>query len=574
MFAMRSLALLLLVLAALGVWPAAAQAPAAPLDWIPADFTGVLRVDLARPADMLAQLNMAYYVASFLQPVRTGAPAQRSLNHYFPVDMFDTEGATFEAQVLPWLSGEIVVGYRALDGQFIAAPDDVLLVLPTDDPFAAASALSPVTSAQDFPTRTQYHGVTLFVGDQTAIAFTPAAVLVGSEPLLHAAIDAEAGTAERLTDTPAYAALAADSADWPVFAYFAGDAPAYALNALLSSDGTALPLLNALGEALQPYNGGTLEAALLSGELDALAVGLRSDPLRNTVRASVTLHAGGVTTAPLSPDADSDVLTYIPRSAMLMQHGGDVRAALYDALVALPVGGALNALLSSGLSAPATSSGAAPAPTFEPPDAEAIAAAVSGFRTAMSAHGGFDLDTDLLAHLDGSYAFALLPRPNNPLPGSSAPYDLLLIADSRDAEAAAAGAIRLAQAVLALPEDAFSASESEPALQTVYAMPGGEPLLQIGAVDGRLIVGTGNAAALALRASRGDNPLLSMARWQAVSRDAEPALYLDLNALYATFLPTSGGPVNIGIGQLGASWRAAGDALYHIDVIVTLPTGT
>jgi hypothetical protein len=572
MFAMRTLALLFLVLAALGVWPAAAQAPAAPLDWIPADFAGVLRVDLARPADMLAQLNMASYVASFLQPVRTGAPAQRSLNNYFPVDVFDTEGATFEAQVLPWLTGEIVVGYRALDERFIAAPDDVLLVLPTDDPFAAASALSTVTSAQDFPTRTQYQGVTLFVGDQTAIAFTPAAVLVGSEPLLHAAIDAEAGTAERLADTPAYAALAANSADWPVFAYFAGEAPAHALSALLSSDGTALPLLNALGEALQPYNGGTLETALLSGELDALAVGLRSDPLRNTVRASVTLHAGGVTTAP--PDADSDVLTYIPRSAMLMQHGGDVRAALYDALVALPAGGALNALLSSSLSTPATSSGAAPAPTFEPPDAEAITAAVSGFTTAMSAQGGFDLEADLLAHLDGSYAFALLPRPNNPLPGSNAPYDLLLIADSRDAEAAAAGAIRLAQAVLALPEDAFSASESEPALQTVSATPGGEPLLQIGAVDGRLIVGTGNAAALALRAGRGDNPLLSMARWQAVSRDAEPALYLDLNALYATFLPTSGGPVNIGIGQLGASWRTAGDDLYHIDVIVTLPTGT
>ena len=567
---MRTLALFFLVLVGFGALPATAQAASAPLDWIPADFEGFLRVDLSRPDDTLVQLNMAYYVASFLQPARAGGPARRGLNDYFPVDVFDTEGAAFETTVLPWLSGEFVVGYRALDANFAVDPDDILLVLPTDDAFAAASVLSAVTSAQDFPSRTQYGGATIFVGDQTAIAFTPTAVLVGDEPLLHAAIDAEAGTTARLADDPAYAALAAAGDDWPVFAYFGGDAPQHALSVLLHGDASAQPVLIALGHALQPYNAGSLEAALLSGDIGGLAVGLEGDQLRGTVRASVKLQTTGET-APVEPaSAESDLLAYIPRNAMLVQQGDDARAAFYDALVAAPASSYFNGLLSSALSGASAASGGAP-PTPIAPDAETIDAAVGGFVAAMSAFGGFDLESDLAAHLEGSYALALLPRPNNPAPGSGAPYDLLLITETDDAEAAVAGATTLAQSVLALGDDAFSAGDSDTALQTVYNAPGDEPLLQIGVVDGKLVIGTGSAAEAAIRAGSGDNQLVNVARWQAVSQDAEPTLYLDLNALYATFLPTAGGPGNIGIGQLGASVHYTGDNIYQLDVIVTLP---
>jgi len=564
---MRNLALLLLALVGFAVLPAAAQDDRSPLDWIPADFEGVLQVDLSRPAETLAQLNMSYYVAAFLQPAHAASTGQRGLNDYFPVDLFDTEGAAFETTVLPWLAGEFVVAYRALDENFAVAPDDVLLVLPTDDAFAAASVLSAVTSAQDLPSRAQYGGATIFIGDQTAIAFTPGAVLVGSEPLLHAAIDAEAGTTARLADTPAYAAVAAERADWPVFAYLGGDAPGHALSVLLHGDGSAQPVLSALGNALAPYNGGSLEAALLNGDLSSVAVGLEADRLRGTVRARVLLQTSGDAAPAAAASGESGVLAYIPRNAMLVQQGGDVRAALYDALVAAPAGSYFNTMLNSGLT-PAGSTTSA-APTAIPPDAEAIDAAVGGLMTALATAGSFDLESDLTAHLDGGYALALLPRPNNPAPGSGAPYDVLLIAETGDAEAAVAGATSLAQTMLALDDDAFSADDD--AMQTVYGAPGSEPLLQIGAVDGKLVVGTGSAVAAALRAGNGDNRLVSVARWQAVSRDAEPTLYLDLNALFSTFQPTAGGPVNVGIGQLGANVQALGDGRYQIDVIVTLP---
>ena len=565
---MRNLAFLLLALVGFAVLPAAAQDDGSPLDWVPADFEGVLQVDLSRPAETLAQLNMSYYVAAFLQPARAASTGQRGLNDYFPVDLFDTEGAAFETTVLPWLAGEFVVAYRTLDENFAVAPDDVLLVLPTDDAFAAASLLSAVTSAQDLPSRAQYGGATIFIGDQTAIAFTPGAVLVGSEPLLHAAIDAEVGASARLADTPAYAAVAAERADWPVFAYLTGDAPLDALSVLLNGDGSAQPVLSALGNALAPYNGGSLEAALLNGDLSSVAVGLEADQLRGTVRARVLLQTSG-DAAPAAAGGESNVLSYIPRNAMLVQQGGDVRAALYDALVAAPAGSYFNTMLNSGLTPPGSTTSAAP--TAIPPDADAIDAAVGGLMTALSTAGSFDLESDLTAHLDGGYALALLPRPNNPAPGSGAPYDVLLIAETGDAEAAVAGATTLAQTMLALDDDAFSAGDD--AMRTVYGAPGSEPLLQIGAVDGKLVVGTGSAVAAALRAGSGDNQLVSVARWQAVSRDAEPTLYLDLNALFSTFRPTAGGPVNVGIGQLGANVQALGDGRYQIDVIVTLPEG-
>lgn len=568
---MRILTALLLLLAfGLPVLPAAAQDAESPLDWIPADFDGFLRVDLTRPGETLSQLNIAYLVASSVQPNRADGSFQRTYEDYFPVDLFDTEGVDFDTTVLPWLTDEFVIAYRTLGDDFAAGADDVLLILPTDDAFAAASVLSEVTKAQDFPVHTEYGETPIFVGDQTAIAYTPTAILVGAEPTLHVALDTMRGEGAQLVDSPTYAALSATSDDWPLFAYFSGDAPQHALSVLLSGGSSVQPALRAVGEALQAYNADSLEAALLSGAVDAVAVGLRADSLRATLEARVMVQTS-VDAAVADAAGESDVLAYIPRNAMLVQQGDDAQVALYDALVAAPASGYFNSLLSSAFANPgATGTGAAAAPTIEPPDTDSIQAAVSGFVTALSGVGGFDLEEDLTAHLDGGYALALLPRPNNPTP-SGAPYDVLLVAETTDADAAMAGVTTLAQTLLALDDDAIEDTPGDADVRAVYGASNREPLLQIGVVDDKLVVGTGSAVETALRAGTGDNRLVNVSRWQDVSREAEPMLYLDLNALLATFAPTAGGPVDSGIGQLGLSVHSQGEGRYHIDVIVTVP---
>jgi hypothetical protein len=313
-----------------------------------------------------------------------------------------------------------------------------------------------------------------------------------------------------------------------------------------------------------------LEAAILSGEVEQIGVGLRGDALSGTMRASIMLGTGMESVVTAESAATPDVLNYIPRSAMLVQQGDDARAAFYDALVSLPASAYLGDVLNSGLRVPATPAPAVtPAPTQIPPDAEAIDTAVSGFLSALSSIGRVDLENDLTAHLAGSYAVALLPRPNNPSFATGAPFDVLLVADSADAEAAAAGVTTLAQTLLSVDAAAFTTDSN---VRTLSGPTPDEPLMQIGVVDGKLVIGTGNAVDAALRAGAGDNQLVDVVRWQNVSRDATPALYMDVNALLATFLPTVGGPVDTGIGQLGASVHSLGDGFYRLDVMVTLPS--
>lgn len=567
---MRRLPLLLLLILSFAVWPVAGQDARSALDWVPADFDGVLRVDLSRPNNTLTQLNMAAYVASFLQPQRVvSSPTQRTLGDYFPVDLFDVEGAAFETTLLPLLSGEFIVAYQTLGADFAPDGDDVLLVLPTDDAFVAAAVLSTVTRAQDFAERTQYAGATIFRGDQTAIAFTPSAVLVGDVTLLQRALDVHGGGGARLSDDDGYAALTAKLDDWPVHAYLSGDAPGHALSVLLNGDASAQPMLQALGDALQPYNGDSLEAALLSGAVDALAVGLRADPLRGTVEARITVQTRLDSQATGTRNENDGVLTFIPRNAMLVQQGTDARGAFYDALVAAPTNRYFGRLLQSSFQASAA--GPQVAPTAAPPDADDISAVVDGLLAALAGARGFDLDADLTTHLAGGYALALLPRPNNPARATGALVDVLLVAETGDAGAAVDGVIALAQALLALGDDAFSTAEGAAGVRTLFIPPDGEPVLQVGAVGGVLVVGTGGAVDAALRAGSGDNRLVNVARWQNVSRDAVPTLYLDLNALLATFAPLDGAPVQSGIGQLGLSVQPDEHGRYDLHVIVTLP---
>lgn len=566
---MRSLLLCLIILFGVGMQVTSAQTEVSALDWIPAGFEGFLRVDLADPDRTLLELNLAYYAASYIQPLRVNAAQQRRLEDFFPVDFFDVEGVSFQDVILPWLSGELVAAYRAFDDRFRVSLDDLLLILPAKDSFAAAAALSRIVAEQDFAERDSYRGTPIVIGDRTAMAFTPAAVLVGPRPLLEQAIDAQAGERERLIDTEGYAATALEGRA-AVHAYIDGEAALRALSVALQGDSSATPLLEAFGDALSAYDGGAFGTALLTGAVDGLSISLGTDTFRNTVNTTIRLKTDVASEA--GPVVDDAVLNFIPRSAMLVQSGSSANTAFYNTLLTLPLTGFTANLLGGFVANPAAAQPAIEA-TPSLPTADDLKAAVDGFLTALETGRNFSVADDLVAHLDGSYAFALIPRPNDPDPLTGARYDMLLVTRVSDAAAALDGASLLAQSVFAVDARAFEdATVGDESFRTLYIEPIGVPLLQLGTVDGMLVVGTGNAVEQAVRAGRGDNRLVNVPRWQNVSRDGQPALYVDLNAVYSTFFGAqSGGAVSQGIGQLGIRVQDLGAGLYQIDATVTLP---
>jgi hypothetical protein len=163
----------------------------------------------------------------------------------------------------------------------------------------------------------------------------------------------------------------------------------------------------------------------------------------------------------------------------------------------------------------------------------------------------------------------LLPRPNNPLPFFNTPYDVLIMAEVEDGQAALDGLTLLMRVILGLGE--LDTMPVEDATFNVLRPPGGDPLVSMGVLDDMLIIASGDALRLALDARRGDNRLISRPRWESISRDHMPQFYVDIPAFYSTFLPLPGGAPVRQIDQLGAWTTYLGDGLYQVHVIVTLP---
>lgn len=546
--------------------PVRAQAEPQSEAWIPADFAGFVRLKIDR--NTLPSLNLSLFVASFLQPGRVQFDQPAAFSRFFPLTTLDIEDASFDTDVLPWLSGDVVIAYRRFDDRMHAASADTLLILPTVDLFQSTAAFAHVLKGQDFLKSETYRNLNLFIGDQTAMAFTPGAVMIGAEEVVKAAMDVQAGKGERLIDAPAYARVrAAIPAESRVFAYVDGDDAVKALTLALGSDDSGATLLATLGEVLRDHRAGAFETMLLNGGVEALGVGIQPDVLNFSSLAATVVAA--LPDAPADDSAsafDPSVLTLIPRSAMVVQSGADSVGAFYDATAALPLS-SFAARLLGGFPLPAASAST----SGEPPTADHVRAALDGFQTVLEQIGGVKVEDDLLDHLGGSYAVALLPRPNNPSPLTNTPYDLLLVAKVSDGEKALDGASKLAQQMFALPEYAQQTVEGV-TFTTLTDTRVDEPLLSLGVVDDTLVIGTGTAAELALRARGGDNRLINQPRWQAVSDgDTPPSLYLDLNALYNTFLPTAGGVATRGVSQLGVNAGYLEDGLYRIQVTITLP---
>jgi hypothetical protein len=260
---------------------------------------------------------------------------------------------------------------------------------------------------------------------------------------------------------------------------------------------------------------------------------------------------------------DPAVLDLIPRSAMIVQSGADASGIATDALHSLPflsfAGQALAAF-------PVRPADGTPLPIPSGQDAQA---AVTSFLDTIKPV--VDVQSDLIDKLEGSYTVALLPRPNNPMPGSNAPFDVLLVVQTdspESAQAAQASASKLLETFTAPLEDEELGAQT---FQTLREATTGEPLVRVGSVDNLLVIGTGSAAQQALDALRGDNRLIGQARWQDISpNDQIPYVYVDVNAFYNTFLPQAGGPAALPITQVGIHSQYLGDNLFELSLLVGL----
>lgn len=557
---MRRLSLILLLVLMIASPVGAQQASPAYLDWIPADFTAFVRVDLRNPQLAATNLNLSLFVASVFQPARVQVTQRLPLDSFFPLDAFDIEGASFEQQVLPWLEGEAVIAYRALDATYEAESEDTLLILPTRDAFASAGALDDVIQGQDHLRRETYRDMTIYVGDRTAFVFAPQAVLIGQEEVLRAAIGRMLGDGEALTADPVYGQVwAALADDAPVFAYLKGEAAERSLRGMLGSGDQADPLLAALGGALDA-DAGVLKRLLL-GDVDAIGIQLDADGANlRDVRVRVVFHAAGAETQE-ALDFDDAVLELIPRSAIIVHSGSEARALARNALTALPLFVYAPSAL-GGFPVPSFSGATLPTPTTDD-----LRASVESFMSAVQAGLSVDVGSDLIDHLQGAFALALIARPNDPVPELNTPYELLLVARVDEPDTAVGSLAALVEGLLNAPLDEETVDDA--VFHTLVTQTG-DSLLRIGAVDDLVVIGTGDAVQRALRARGGDNRLIDQGRWHALSADEIPAVYVDIPAFYNTFLPSLGGSIVSTVGQMGLYWRPLGDGLFETRLVVNL----
>lgn len=540
------------------------------LEWVPADFAGALRLETPTAQRALNTINLNFAVASLFQPNRTPSQAARGLEAVFPLTAFDLEGGSFDTLINPWLGGEIVVGYPAFDSRLNA--ESPLLMLATAQPFNAVTAMRTALSGQDLLATESYRGVTIYVGDRTAFAFTPVAVLIGAPDHLRAVLDAAFGDAPALTDDPVYVQvtqalaqstprIAGQARTAPISVYLSGAAAANAPRLLLSATSAADPLFDALVAAVdgltayEPDAPQTPERALLAGGVDAIGIALTADQLFTSVRADVVLH----TSAPLigaEGSFDPTPLDYLPRNAVFVQSGA-LQRVRDGALAALPLANFAGIALSAfpvGISAGAR---ALPAPSGDD-----VQAAVETLLT-FAADSGVNARGDLLDQLDGSYAFALIPRPNNPTPLLNTRYDALLIAQVAD-DSTYATLNSLARLLLG----AGFEEESLEVRGTVYEggiiRSGNEPVVRAQLVDNLLIIGTGDSVPLALAAGLGDNRLIRQERWTRLNQDGVTYLYADLPGIFSVFFPQVDVQTATTIRQVGVTSSQIAPDLLHV----------
>ncbi len=558
-------ALLLMLLLTVGLPASAQEAPPTAVDWAPADVAGLLRLNLVDPPAALSALNVAALAAAELQPVRVQLSQAVRLDDLLPLgEWLDADAVVWARDVLPWLAGELAIAYADFDAGW--QTESALLILPAADPFAAAQRLAAWIEQQDTAERETYRGALLYAGDRLTLALADAALLIGAPELVRAALDVRAGARAPLTAAPAYQAIQAASPEGALFAYVDGAQLTPAINGLVSGDPDTLPLLAALGAALAERRGAaSLEARLLAGGFGAAGVTVGLDREANALDATALLYAADLGAMPA---ASAALLAYIPRHAALVHIGADAAALAQDVLAGLPLSNFAGQIL-GGL--PVVTAGDA-SPLVTAPSADDMLAAIRGFEAAL-AEGGVNLTADLLDRLAGEYALALLPRPNDPLPGLRTPFDLLLAAAVKPGEGQAAleAAQKLLQALFRL--ETLAADDDEPGATRLGSPPGASVVFELRLVDDTLLITTGEAGRRALAAKAGDNRLTAQRPWQALNQPDAADWYVDVAVFFNMFFPAPGGASLDPSQRLWAGlWaRPADRDLHRLTLRVLLP---
>ncbi|MBL8164287.1 MAG: DUF3352 domain-containing protein [Anaerolineae bacterium] len=539
----KRIVIVLLVVVALlaGALPVMAQdTPLTGADYVPADFAGFLRLRMDDPADTLRALNFFAFTGLLVQPERVNYNPQQGIGYggLLPLDAaFDIENTSFVQNVLPFAGGEVIIAYPQFDGALNIGADEWVMIVPTEDVFTAAAQLRLIIEGQDLPQQETHRDTTLYIGDKTTLALADGALLIGSTDLIKAALDAAAGERERISDLLAYQQVRAAAPENPsLWGYVTQDYLLAAVNGALNGDADSQALLAAFGGALSQTRGeASFESRLLDGGFDGAGMWMTLSEDLTTVQAAAAFHPISTVTA-AADEFNADLLNFIPRNALLVHTGADLSALLSDGLTALPMTNFARQMLGGfAIETVGTASD-----LIDAPSADAVVASVNTFVDVVNEFDNFDLRADLLAHVEGSYALALLPRPNNPAPILNTPFDLLLVTQTAEAEAAAQGVTTLLSALFNL-QAAQVQTDTDWTFVALASEDSRDPAFIIGTLDDRLIITTGDAVQAALAAERGDNRLTAQESWQALSTAQTPDLYVDMTVLLNTFFPTAGG---------------------------------
>ncbi|MFN8529199.1 MAG: DUF3352 domain-containing protein [Anaerolineae bacterium] len=553
--------------------------PAEPLiAYIPASFDGYLHVPVADALTGLSNMRLLAVVASFIQPTRVTAPSQPTYDTFFPLTRFND--ASFDEIVLPWLSGDIVAAYRHLEVPLSASQDEILLILPTRDPFLGAGTVTELLGSPVATSR-QVGSAVIYDGEHASVALTGAAILIGSPDLIDEAAsvtapDAPAGA--RLIDDPTYRAVMGGLSNdqTALTAYLHGTAASAAVPFLLSQQSDqAQPLLQLFAQALEAENAAApLNARLLDGRVDAVGVAanLSLNQAGLLVDSSAAARVHFAETVQPSTSAPAETTTpyfdWVPQNALLVLSGTSASELAHEALTGLPLynlsGIALNAF-------PAAISAGAQSDAVSAPTLDQLQASVSGFLSAMQETARVDLQTDGLDRLNGGYVLALLPRPNNPTPLLNTPYDAFVVTSANRPSIVVNTLVNALKAFMG--ENAVTETPIGGESFWTVSDPVGATVFQIGVSDGLLVMGTGDSVAAALQAHAGANRLIDTSLWiNALENGVPPALYVDANAFYTTFLSQAlgGGSGGVPVDFVRASSAVDSAGIYELRVRVQI----
>lgn len=554
----------------IGVLPAAAQEDElTPEAWIPADFAGFVSLRLDQN-DLGQRLNQAITAAALLQPGRIDPQQFDSFDAFVSLDILDVEDASFANDILPWLGNKIVIAYHRFDTQLTADPDDMLIILPTIDPFSSASYLSRIFEGQDLLEKVSYHDFVIYKGDKTSIALTPSVVLIGAESLVESALDLQSGQGQRLIDQDIYTTLRPAHGENPfVVGYIRGEEAGRAFSVIVNGDTGAESLLKALGDTLRVLQeNGSFETTILSDDLEGAVFSLTAARRLSEIQAKITFYDPALAEDVVTTAFDPAVLNLIPRNAVIVQSGSSAVDAVYDLLGALPLSGFASNILGAFPVQIGSTINNPNIPEPATPTAQDIQAAIDDFLQAVNTVGNLDMQDDILSHLSGSYAVAILPRPNDPTPVLNTPFDLLIVSQVENGNAVLDGVTKLVQTVFDI-EGLTEKTIEDFSFKTLES-PTGDPILQFGLVENMLIIATGSALQPALDARRGDNRLINQERWQIVGAEEAPYLYLDINAFYNTFFPVSGGRTPQPPRQIAVRTHHLGDGLFEMQILAVI----